>query len=140
MGKPKPAALEIRVLPWRPRRRKIKPDDLREMSSDAMDFADGDDSGVVLVVGILVTVLVFVFAPIVAVVLSIMFLPVEAGLVLVLGALVIVARFTGVIPWTVLVLTPEAEEHERFRLLHRAVRRVRELNGGGRPPVVWRWV
>lgn len=140
MAKPRPAALEIRALPWRPRRRKIDPNDVREGAGDVLDLADGDESGVVIVIGLLVTILAFVFAPVAAVVLSIVFLPVEAGLVLLLGAIILVARFSGVIPWTVLVLTVDGEEHQRFRLLHRAVRRVRELNGGGRPPVVWRWV
>jgi len=139
MGKPKPAALEIRVLPWRPRRRKFDSSDLADGAGDVLDIVD-DDTGIGLVIGLVATVVLLVFAPVTAVVLSILFLPVEAGIVLVVGALLLIARFTGVIPWHVLMLTPVGDEYETLRLLHRAVRRVRELNGGGRPPVVWRWV
>ncbi|ROS26029.1 hypothetical protein EDF34_2355 [Cellulomonas sp. PhB150] len=131
------AFLEIRVLPWRPRRRTINPDDLRDAAPDSLDFFD-DVAG--LVIGVVMMIVLYVAAPVVAVVLAILFLPVELGLVLAIAVLLLLARFTGLIPWTVLVADGmEEERREKFRLLHRAVRRVRELNGGGTPRVVWTW-
>jgi len=131
------AFLEIRVLPWRPRRRTIDADLLREGAPDLLDLAD-DVAGVVI--GVVGMILLYVAAPVVAVVLAVLLLPIEIWLVAAVALLLLLARFTGLIPWTVLVADGmHDEERERFRLLHRALRRVRELNGGGRPRVVWKW-
>ncbi|RHA44480.1 hypothetical protein [Cellulomonas rhizosphaerae] len=137
MSKHHIAFLEIRVLPWRPRRRSIDPELLREGAGNGIELFD-DVAG--LVIGVVGTIVLYVAAPLVAVVLAILFLPVELGLVLAIAVLLLLARFTGLIPWTVLVADGlEDERREKYRLLHRAVRRVRELNGGGTPRVVWKW-
>jgi len=128
------AMIEVRALPWRPRRRRIDPDRLRV---DATDLAFDDLAGAVI--GLVGTVLLFVLAPLLAVVIAILLLPFEALLVAVLAVLLIAARFTGVIPWTVLVVDAAGAEHrETFRFLPSAVRRVRALTGA-RPRVRWSW-
>jgi hypothetical protein len=132
------AALEIRVLPWRPRRRKIDPEVIRDGATDVSSAVD-DLPGVLI--GIVAMILCYVAAPLIAIVLAILLIPAELGIVLALAVLLLLARFVGLIPWTVVVVEPEApEDHrEQYRLLHRAVNRVRELNGGGRPLVHWHW-
>jgi hypothetical protein len=132
------AALEIRVLPWRPRRRKIDPEVIRDGATDVADVVD-DLPG--LLIGIVAMILCYVAAPLVAIVLAILLIPAELGIVMALAVLLLLARFVGLIPWTVVVVEPEAPEdrREQYRLLHRAVNRVRELNGGGRPQVHWHW-
>jgi hypothetical protein len=132
------AAIEIRVLPWRPRRRKIDPEVIRDGATDVADVVD-DLPG--LLIGIVAMILCYVAAPLVAIVLAILLIPAELGIVMALAVLLLLARFVGLIPWTVVVVEPEAPEdrREQYRLLHRAVNRVRELNGGGRPQVHWHW-
>jgi len=135
------AALEIRVLPWRPRRRKVDPDKLRDTVGDVSDVAILVDDLPGAVIGLGAMLLCYVAAPLVAIVLAILLIPAELGIVVTLAAVLLLARFVGLIPWTVVVVDPAAPEdrHERYRLLHRAVNRVLELNGGRRPKVVWHW-
>jgi hypothetical protein len=135
------AALEIRVLPWRPRRRTIDPEKLRDGVGDATDVATVVESVPGVLIGIVAMILCYVAAPLVAIVLAILLIPAELGIVMALAVLLLLARFVGLIPWTVVVVEPEAPEdrREQYRLLHRAVNRVRELNGGGRPQVHWHW-
>jgi hypothetical protein len=132
------AAIEIRVLPWRPRRRKIDPEVIRDGATDVADVVD-DLPG--LLIGLGAMIVCYVAAPLIAIVLAILLIPAELGIVLALAVLLLLARFVGLIPWTVVVVEPEAPEdrREQYRLLHRAVNRVRELNGGGRPQVHWHW-
>ncbi|WP_029289153.1 hypothetical protein [Cellulomonas sp. HZM] len=129
------AFLEVRLLPWRPRARVMKPDTLRDA---AFDVPVVDDlSG--LVISVVMSVLMLVAAPVIVVVLAIVLLPLELWFVVVLGLLVVVARFAGVIPWTVMVVEGDDEEAERFRWLPSALARVRECNGDRRVRVVWKW-
>ncbi|MEN0130531.1 MAG: hypothetical protein AAGC49_13890 [Brevundimonas sp.] len=140
--KPTYAALEIRVLPWRPRRRKIDPDKLRDGVADVADVASVIDDLPGAVIGLGMMLVCYVAAPLVAIALAILLIPAELGIVMALAALLLLARFVGLIPWTVVVVDPAGadDRRERFRLLHRAVNRVLELNGGRRPKVVWHWV
>ncbi|HEX4977314.1 MAG TPA: hypothetical protein VFV40_05560 [Nocardioides sp.] len=135
------AFLEVRVFPWRPRRRAVKADDVRDAVSSGDPFAGADDlAGVVL--SLAVWLLVLVAAPLVAAVVVWLLLPAELLLLLVLAVLVPLVRLAGVVPWTVLVLAGgrDAETRERYRNLLTARRRVRELNGGAQSvPVRWAW-
>ncbi|MDM7855318.1 hypothetical protein [Cellulomonas alba] len=125
------AFLDVRLLPWRPRLRHIDPDAVRA-NADVTAWSD-DLAGFAL--SVVVSVLIFVAAPLVAVVLAVLLLPVEVWLVLSLGVLVVVARFAGLIPWA--VVTPDGVESYRF--LPAALRRVRELDPTRRVRVRWHW-
>jgi hypothetical protein len=59
--------------------------------------------------------------------------------VVALAALLAVARFTGLIPWTVVVLDQISGEErtERCRTLRRATRRIRSVNHDRRVQVAW---
>ncbi|MDM7832345.1 hypothetical protein [Cellulomonas edaphi] len=131
--KPADAALEIRALPWRPRYRKPEAGlDVTDIGVPDLD----DDFGV----GIVVAIALIVLLPVIVVLLAIVLLPVEALLAVIVGALVLVARFTGVIPWTVTYTDAHLDlVSEKHRFLPGAVRRVRELNGDRRVRVRWSW-
>jgi hypothetical protein len=135
------AFLEVRVLPWRPRRRAVKADDVRDAVSSGNPFDGADDlAGVVL--SLALWLLVLVAAPLVAAVLVWLLLPVELLLALLLALLVPLVRMLGLVPWTVLVVAAgQGEEtRERYRSLLAARRRVREVNGGAQSvPVRWAW-
>ena len=113
MSKHDVAALEIRVLPWRPRRRTIDPEKLRDRVGDATDVATVVDSVPGLLIGLGAMVLCYVAAPLVAIVVAILLIPAELGLVVTIAALLILARFVGLIPWTVVVADPEVPEGRR---------------------------
>jgi hypothetical protein len=137
------ALLEVRVLPWRPRTRVMDPDSFRQgLSPDVLGCAD-DLSGFVvgLVLGLALWVVLLVAAPVIVLVLAAAFLPVEITVVAALAVLLVVARFTGVIPWTVVVIDTlrGTETRERHRNLLRAVRRIRALNEEQRVLVRWAW-
>ena len=137
------AVIDVRLLPWRPRLRVMKPDTLRDGSSDLLDLSGDDLEGVVfsLVVSIVMIVVVLVAAPVIVVLLAVLLFSVELPVLLLLGVIIPAARFLGVIPWTVLVLEPTsgAGDRERYRLVWDAVRRVRAVNHDRRVRVRWAW-
>ncbi|UZN03842.1 hypothetical protein [Cellulomonas sp. S1-8] len=124
----RPAVIEVRVLPWRPRGRVMNHGiDLSPLS----DMADDLIGGVVaLVVGILsVLLLLVVLVGVVVVVL-------ELWLVGVVALLLVLARFAGVLPW---VVDTGRGTYERYRWLPNAARRVRTLNGTRHAQLRWHW-
>jgi hypothetical protein len=138
------AWLEIRLFPWRPRKRDIDIDAL-DAAPDVLDGVAGvDDLGMGCLVGVGI-VLLTVILPVVLV--GIVF-ALEWPVVLLLGLLLIVGRFLGVIPWTVVTVeridTPErsttaVERQTKTRSLRRAVRQIREANETSRTPIHWSW-
>lgn len=132
--------LEVRVLPWRPRARVMRASTLREMvtSPDALMGADGIAG---IVVGLALCVGVFVAAPLVVLLLAAVLLPFELTALLAVAGPLLVARFCGVMPWTVLTVDPGTgeEARSRHRTLWGAVRRVRATSGRGRVAVRWSW-
>lgn len=133
--------LEVRVLPWRPRARVMNPKDLRDGALDNVPLDGADDpAGIVLVFGIWLAIIVA--APLMVLLIAGALLSIEVPLVLLLAVLLLLARFTGVIPWTVSVAdaVAGAERKETYRSIVRARRRVREINGKPRVPVRWSWV
>ena len=67
---------------------------------------------------------------------------VELPIVLALAALLLVVRFTGITPWTVLIVNQVngEETRETFRFMPSALRRIREINHDRRIQVRWHWV
>lgn len=132
------ALLDVRVFPWRPRARVMKPATLRENADPSLwDF----DSVEGVVIGLALWLAILVAAPLVVLVLAAGLFSVELPLVLALAVLLVVARFTGLIPWTVVVLDKVSGEErtERFRNLWTATRRIRSLNHDRRVNVRWAW-
>jgi hypothetical protein len=136
------AVLDVRVLPWRPRRRMMDPDDFVDgVISDGPDTVLWADDLAGVVVGIGVWLFLIISAPLIVALLAVLAFSVELPLVLALGLLLAVVRFAGIIPWTVLVVDPASgvESTERYRNLLHAVRRIREVNQVTRVPVRWSW-
>lgn len=134
------AFLEVRVLPWRPRRRAISADSFREGVAQVDPLAAADDiPGLVL--GLAAWLAVLILAPLVVLLLAVLLLPFELVLVAALALLLVLARLLGVVPWTVLLLdvVTGAEKRERYRNGLRARRRILEVNAERRVPVRWAW-
>ena len=143
MGERSSAVLDVRLLPWRPRLRVMRPDTLRDGSDTLLDLGGDDLEGVVLsfVLSVLLIVLVLVAAPVIVVVMAVLLFSVELPLLLLLGVVLPAVRFLGLVPWTVLVLDPATGEErpERFRVVWPAARRVRAVNHDRRVRVRWGW-
>lgn len=134
------AFLEVRVLPWRPRRRVLSADGLREGVAQVDPLAAADDvPGLVL--GLAAWLAVLVLAPVVVLVLAVVLLPFELALVAALALLMVLARLLGVVPWTVLLLdvVSGSEQRETYRNGLRARRRILEVNDDQRVPVRCAW-
>ena len=108
------ALLDIRVLPWRPRKRVLKPDTLRNSAGD-FAFA-GDDLGGI-VIGLALWLVIIIAAPLIVLVLAAGLFSIELPIVVALAVLLAVARFTGLIPWTVVILDTirGTERRESYR-------------------------
>ena len=132
------ALLEIRFLPWRPHKRVMNPDSLRDAATNGGPVAN-DLEG--LVIGLVLWLFIIIAAPVIVLVLAAGLFTVELPLVVLLGVLLFIARFTGIIPWTVLVLNTATgeERRESFRVLWRATARVRDINLDKRVKVRWAW-
>jgi hypothetical protein len=134
------AFLDIRVLPWRPRARVMKPETLRDGVSNTDPFLGGDDlSGLVLGLGMWLFILIA--APLVVLVLAAGLLSIELPLVILLGALLVIVRFLGVIPWTVVTVdnVTGEEAYTSFRNIFRAIQCVRRTNHDRRTRVRSAW-
>lgn len=131
------ALLEVRVAPWRPRARVMKADTLRE-AADPLTTVD-DLTGVL--VGLALWLVVVVAAPLTVLVLAAALLTIELPIVLALALLLLVARFAGLIPWTVVILdNGSAFEHrESYRSLWKATARIRSINNDRHVRVRWAW-
>lgn len=131
------ALIDVRVLPWRPRARVMEPDTLRE---NVDPFSAFDDlQGVV--VGLVLWLVVIIAAPLIVLVLAAGLFSVELPIVVVLGVLLLLIRFTGLMPWQVLIIDQVTgeERRESYRNLWGAVSRVRSLNSDRRVKVRWAW-
>ena len=133
------ALLEVRLLPWRPQPRVMKASTLREtVDLDQLGGVD-DIAGLVLVLALWLTILLA--APVLVIVLAALLFSVELPLLIGIGLLLALARFAGLVPWTVLIVNKVTgdERRESTRNVLRAVRRVREVNGERRVLVRWAW-
>jgi hypothetical protein len=73
-------------------------------------------------------------APLIVLVLAAMLFSVELVLLIALALLLVAARLAGVIPWTIGVVDLQVgtQRYEKTRSLVRAIRLVRDINGGRR--------
>lgn len=131
------ALIDVRVLPWRPRARVMQPDTLREN----VDPFSGFDDLQGVVVGLALWLVIIIAAPLIVLLLAAGLFSVELPLVVVLGVLLFLVRFTGLMPWQVLVIdhVTGEERRESYRNLWRAAGRVRSLNSDRRVKVRWAW-
>lgn len=133
------AFLEVRLFPWRPRRR-VSREGRHFEGADFVDFAGVDDlAGLALVAVIWLAAILL--GPFLVVMLGAALFSLEVALLVGLAVFLVLSRFVGLLPWTVVVLNQVTGEHRResIRTLVRAVRRVREVNGERRVPVRWAW-
>jgi hypothetical protein len=132
------ALLDVRVFPWRPRARVMKPATLRQSADPSLWDFDGVEG---VVIGLALWLTILVAAPLGVLVLAAGLFSVELPLVSALAVLLVVARFTGLIPWTVIVLDKISGEErtERYRNLWTATRRIRSVNHDRRVNVRWAW-
>jgi hypothetical protein len=115
----------------------MQPDTLRN-NVDPFDAFD-DLQGVV--VGLALWLVIIIAAPLIVLVLAAGLFSVELPIVVVLGVLLLLIRFTGLMPWQVLIVDQVTGEDRResYRSLWRAVTRVRSLNSDRRVKVRWAW-
>lgn len=132
------ALLDVRVLPWRPRARVMKPETLRDNADPFM--AIDDLEGVVL--GLALWLVIIIAAPLIVLVLAAGLLSVELPIVIALGLILLVVRFAGLLPWTVVIVDQVTgdEQRESYRNLLLAARRIRAVNSDRRVKVRWAWV
>ncbi|MGN6721252.1 MAG: hypothetical protein ACTHJM_01415 [Marmoricola sp.] len=131
------ALLDVRVLPWRVRARVMRPDVLRENVDPLM--AVDDLSGVIF--GLVLWIVILTAAPLIVLILAALLFSIELPIVLLLAVLLVIVRFTGVVPWTVVIINNvnRSETTESYRNIFRAVRRIREINGDRKVHVRWAW-
>jgi hypothetical protein len=132
------AFLDVRVLPWRPRPRVMKPNTIRE-NTDPLTAAGEDLSGCLF--GLAFWILILIAAPVVVLVLAVGLLSVELPLVIALGLVLATIRFAGILPWTVVIVhqVTGEERRETYRAIWNAVRRIREINHYRTVKVHWAW-
>jgi len=117
----------------------MKPDTLRE-NADPSFLPSDDVAGVLL--GLALWLGIILAAPLVVLLLAAGLLSIELPVVLALAVLLAVVRFTGLIPWTVVVVdrVTGGERRESYRSIWRAARRIRAINTDRRVRVRWAWV
>lgn len=134
------ALIDVHVLPWRLKFRVMGSDRFRDglLNIDPLDV--DDLPGLVLGLGLML--LLFIAAPLVVVLLAVLLFSVELPIVVAFASLWLLARFGGLVPWTVVVTDPAtgSEERIRYRNLLRARAAVRSVNSNGRVPVRWSWM
>lgn len=113
---------------------------LRERVSDFDALIAIDDlAGIVIGLGVWLGILIA--APLIVLVLAGLLFSVELPVLIIIGALLALARFAGVIPWTVVTLDPLGQEQRAYtRSFVRAFQQVRRANGDRRVSVRWAWV
>lgn len=132
------ALLDVRVFPWRPRVRVMKASELRENA----DIPVGMDDVEGLVIGLALWLAIIVAAPLVVLVLAAALLSVELPVVVAAALVLAAIRFTGLLPWAVVVVDQVTgeERRESYRNLWHAAGRIRALNADRRIKVRWAWV
>jgi hypothetical protein len=131
------AMIEVRLLPWRLKARVMKPEHVRD-AAGYIDPSNVDDvTGLVVVLAVWLGIVLA--APLIVLILAGLLFAIEAPILLALGVLYLVARFAGLMPWTVLTVEKRTgqERRETTRNLLHAVRRVRDINRDRRVLVRW---
>lgn len=116
----------------------LDPDDLRD-NADTVALA-GDDLGGILI-GLALWLFIVIAAPLLVLILAAGLFSIELPIVIVLGILLAVARFAGLIPWSVVILDPATgdERRESYRSIWRATARIRGINENRKVQVRWAW-
>jgi hypothetical protein len=105
---------------------------------DPTSFSD-DFGGFVF--GLALWLIVLAAAPLIVLFLAGVLFSVELPVLLLIAAVLVVARFAGFVPWTVVVIDEltRGEQREQTRSFLRAVSRIREINDERRVYVHWMW-
>ena len=134
------ALLEVRVFPWRLRTRAMSANTFRDKIFSVDPPLGADDlSG--FVVGLAVWLMIMLAAPLLVLILAGVLFSVEVPVLVIVALALVLARFTGLIPWTVVIVDRISgqEQRESTRSFVRAVRRIRDINGDRRIVVRWTW-
>ena len=99
---------------------------------------DGDDLGGV-VLGLALWLVIIIAAPLLVLVLAAGLFSVELPIVVGLAVLLGVARFTGLIPWTVVILDSTSGDERRESYGASAAARIRGINADRHVKVRWAW-
>ena len=134
------AWLEVRVFPWRPRPRVMRASTLRERVSD-VDLLGGLDDVAGLVIALSVWVGILIAAPLIVLLLAGALFSIELPVIILIAVLLVLARFSGVIPWKVVEKDPATGDQRRrtTRNFLRAVKWIRRANRRRRVAVHWSW-
>jgi hypothetical protein len=106
---------------------------------DPVSLGFDDLGGIVL--GLALWLAIIIAAPVLVLVIAVLLFSVELPVVIVIGLLLVVARFAGLVPWTVVIIDPVhgVERRETFRNLFHALSRIRGVNHDRRVAVRWAW-
>jgi hypothetical protein len=110
------------------------------MRDNAGGLLDVGDDLASMLVSLGIWLALIVAAPLIAFVLAVLLLPLEAGLLAIIGFALLAVRFAGISRWTVVITEPIGHETvELYRNVARALSRVREINGvrGRLVELVW---
>ena len=102
-------------------------------------MAVDDLQGVIL--GLALWLVIIIAAPLIVLVLAAGLLSIELPIVVALGLFLLVIRFSGLLPWMVVIVDQVTgeERRETYRNLWRAARRIRSVNSDRRVKVRWAW-
>lgn len=116
----------------------MKPDALRDNAGN-FAFAGDDLGGIVL--GLALWLVIIIAAPLIVLALAAGLFSIELPIVVGLAVLLAVARFTGLVPWTVVIRDPTSgdERRESYRSIWRATTRIRGINADRQVKVRWAW-
>lgn len=128
------ARLHVSVLPWRLRWRPLRPSEVLDTVDPSGVFDDPANAVAVMAV-------ILVLAPVLVVVFALLLLPFEVAIPATFALIILVLRFTGLVPWTIEQVAPRTGEVSscKERNVIRAVRTVRSLNPDGRLRIRWSW-
>jgi fatty acid desaturase len=106
-----------------------------------LDPTLGTDDLSGLVIGLAVWLTFLLAAPLLVLILAGALFSVELPVLVIVALVLVLARFSGLIPWIVVIVDRVSgqEQRESTRSFVRALRRVREINGDRRIVVRWSW-
>src|SRR4051812_5218483 len=107
----------------------------------SVDPTLGTDDLSGFVIGLAVWLTITLAAPLLVLILAGALFSVEVPVLVIVALALLLACFTGLIPWTVVIVDRISgqEQRESTRNFVRAVRRVRDINGDRRIVVRWAW-
>jgi hypothetical protein len=131
------AVIDVHLLPWRPRQRRIDPALVRENAHEVLNVAD-DPASLLLSVGVWIALVLA--APALVILIAVAFFPVELAIAMFIAIAILIVRFAGIVPWTVRIADHTGDVNtESYRNVLNAIARVRGVNQDRRIAVEFSW-